>query len=422
MNRSRVVVLGLLALGSTLAFACSSSGGGGGFGSESSGGASGGASNGGFGGSSGASGASGPCVPDPGNFEIPGNGCDDDADGQTDNVAACDTGLAVTGGAEDFAKALGICQKSDGTKWGLVSAEFTNGVGVNSAPNAKQHGILTKFGSVLKPQDGSALGVLSTGFAREYNGDTGTTSFNRGSLDGQEAVGMPMQVKTGVLGSTPIPGTAPAGYPKNTSGCMASNGSVFDVINARLKIKVPKNAKGLSFDFNFLTSEWPKYLCTPYNDSFIAYLTSKKGTDNVSFDSAKNPVNVNLGFFDRCTAGVQTGCCASDEAAQGLCKTGNTKTSTCPGGPGELAGTGFGRISKSGSATDLDTQTYCKDNSTGGGGTGWLQTQAPVEAGETITLEFVIWDTGDPLLDSSVLLDHFTWQPGEVTVSTGRPR
>ncbi|NOU32427.1 MAG: hypothetical protein HOO96_31365 [Polyangiaceae bacterium] len=416
MNRSRVVVLGLLALGSTLVFACSSSGGGGGFGSESSSGASGGASNGGFGGSSGASGAPGPCVPNPGNFEIPGNGCDDDADGQTDNAAACDTGLAVTGGAEDFAKALGICQKSDGTKWGLVSAEFTNGAGVNTAPNAKQHGILPKFGSVLKPRDGSMLGVLSTGYAREYNADSGTMSFNNGPPDflGNPALGQTMQTKAG---------KAPTGYPKSTSGCAPSDGSVYDVINARLKIKVPNNAKGLAFDFNFLTSEWPKYLCTPYNDSFIAYLTSKKGTDNISFDSQKNPINVNLGFFDRCTPNVETGCCTAAEASAGQCKTSNVKTSTCPGGAGELAGTGFARVSRAGTdQTNPDILTYCKDSSTGGGGTGWLQTQAPVEPGETITLEFMIWDTQDANLDSSVLLDHFTWQPGEVTVSTGRPR
>src|SRR5437773_1815460 len=39
------------------------------------------------------------CNPGPGNFEVPGNNCDDDGDGQVDNVskASCDTGLQPDG-------------------------------------------------------------------------------------------------------------------------------------------------------------------------------------------------------------------------------------------------------------------------------------------------------------------------------------
>ena len=44
-----------------------------------------------------------------------------------------------------------------------------------------------------------------------------------------------------------------------------------------------------------------------------------------------------------------------------------------------------------------------------------------MQGGETITLEFIIWDTGDAILDSSVLLDNFTWVEGEVTTATDRP-
>jgi hypothetical protein len=45
-----------------------------------------------------------------------------------------------------------------------------------------------------------------------------------------------------------------------------------------------------------------------------------------------------------------------------------------------------------------------------------------VQPGETFTLEFFIWDTGDGVLDSSVLLDNFQWVEGEVQTSTERPR
>ena len=69
-----------------------------------------------------------------------------------------------------------------------------------------------------------------------------------------------------------------------------------------------------------------------------------------------------------------------------------------------FAGTGF--------AADTPPQAYCLGGtSTSGGGTGWLTSQAPVQPGEIISLEFLIWDTGDESYDSSVLLDNLTWVP-----------
>jgi len=55
-----------------------------------------------------------------------------------------------------------------------------------------------------------------------------------------------------------------------------------------------------------------------------------------------------------------------------------------------------------------------------GGSTGWLSTTAPISPGEDVTLRFVIFDEGDGVLDSAVLLDNFQW--GAATVmgpSTG---
>ena len=49
-----------------------------------------------------------------------------------------------------------------------------------------------------------------------------------------------------------------------------------------------------------------------------------------------------------------------------------------------------------------------------GGATGWLTSQAPVKGGEQVTIDFIIWNTGDENYDSSVLLDHLTWVPGAV--------
>jgi len=41
----------------------------------------------------------------------------------------------------------------------------------------------------------------------------------------------------------------------------------------------------------------------------------------------------------------------------------------------------------------------------------------PIHPGEQFTLELMIWDAGDGILDSSVLLDHFQW----LGVSTPTP-
>lgn len=354
-------------------------------------------SSGGFGGGGADGGSSGAaCVPNSANYDVPGNNCDDDGDGTVDNPPTCDGSLGGT--AEDFAKALGICTKASEAGYGLVSATFTRGHGVTQAPQQQQHGLLPKFGDVLVPREGKMLGVLSTGYAQEYDGAPGVPfggeDFDNGS-NGQD---------------WGFNGTLPSGFPKAAKGCEQDR-NVFDTIAVVLELKAPANAAGIKFDFNFLSGEWPAYICSEFNDGFIAYLEAagfNGGTaDNMSFDKDGNPVSVNNGFFDRCTPNVDTGC--APYAKPG--------TSVCSGGASELAGTGFGIV-------DRWCSAYGTGNakSTSGGGTGWLTSAAPVKAGETFKLEFIIWDTGDGVLDSSVLLDNFTWAAGEVQAGTDRPK
>jgi hypothetical protein len=327
------------------------------------------------------------CNPNPQNYDFPGNNCDDDGDGTVDNPAtACDASLPVDGDAEAFARAIGLCTSAQNGGWGLVSATYTNTHAGAGAPNDGQHGILGKFGAVVVPREGSALGVLSSGYARAYDDPGGTSEMFKGD-------------KTGMQPS-PLKNALPAGFPKSAAGCPSQGGGrIFDLIDAKLEVKVPANASGIQFDFNFWSGEWPEYVCSEFNDAFIAYLTSQGKSDNISFDSQNNPVSVNNGFFDRCTPGARTGCMGQAQ-----------KTAQCPGGVAELAGTGFEAPGP-----------WCGGQSTGGGATGWLTSKAPVAAGETITIEFVIWDTGDPNFDSSVLVDHFQWVQGNVSTGTERP-
>ncbi|MCA9658363.1 MAG: hypothetical protein KC486_08465, partial [Myxococcales bacterium] len=59
----------------------------------------------------------------------------------------------------------------------------------------------------------------------------------------------------------------------------------------------------------------------------------------------------------------------------------------------------------------------CGYNGYTGGGTGWLTMSGNVTPGETMEIRFTIWDTGDSVWDSLVLLDSWEWsvqaaQPG----------
>ena len=55
-----------------------------------------------------------------------------------------------------------------------------------------------------------------------------------------------------------------------------------------------------------------------------------------------------------------------------------------------------------------------------GGGTDWLMLRGNVVPGEIITLRFALWDTGDGIYDSVVILDNFQWSAQPVTTGTSR--
>ena len=350
------------------------------------------------------------CAPDPSKYDVPGNNCDDDNDGKIDNLTTCDDGVAGST-AEEFARAIGICTNASEKGYGLVAAVYTQGYGRSDPPMEQQHGVLSKFGAVVKPREGTRLGVLSSGYAREYDG-LGTEPFG-----GAVANGLTLLLNGvdwhGAANGNVGNGSAPPGFPKTTSGCK-QNKDVNDVIDLKLQLKAPPNATGFKFDFNFYSGEWPVYICSTSNDGFIAYLNAqgfnggKPG--NVSVDKNNNPISVNAQFFDRCTPNAPVACAESDAG----------QTAQCAGTAAELGGTGFGVDGAWCNVPFFHSPSPV--HSTNGGATGWLTSQASITPGETFTLEFMIWDAGDGSLDSSVLLDSFTWISGEVTTATDRPK
>jgi len=321
--------------------------------------------------------------------------------GPVDVSAPCDTGLAIDGDAFLFAKTIGICTSALKDGYGVVSASYQNAFGSSNPPAAGQWGLLPAFGSTIKPREGSMLGTISSGFGREWDDAAGT---NSGPMSDFVA-GQPMD------GMSYPTGGAPPGFPKAAQGCPQDN-LVNDMVDVKLVLKAPPDASGFQFDFDFFSSEWPNYVCSNFNDAFIAYLTSSQTTDNISFDSKHNPVAVNISFLDRCTPGVPVGCLRSNSPTTADPP---LYTSMCGSGTQELLGTGFGDTDM----TQCDPSTTSNVTATLGASTGWLTTTAPINPGEQFTLEFMIWDAGDGLLDSSVLIDHFQWLGGQGQVTTG---
>jgi hypothetical protein len=263
-----------------------------------------------------------------------------------DNVAPpCDTGLTIDSvDAMDAARAVDLCQLATGPKWGVISANYVRANGTVTASNASV-GLLDNFGPNVTPQGGSNMLALSSGKARRP-ADAG-------------ACGTYSCFTSGV-------GTAPPGFPQDSSGCSIGT-NINDDVGFEVKIRSPKNATGYSFDFKFYSFEYPEFVCTTWNDQFISLVSPPPMgalDGNISFDANNNPVSVNVAFFDVCAG--------------------------CLLGTAELAGNGF-------------------DVWDDAGATSWLKTTAPITGGDEVTIRWAIWDTGDQSWDSTALVDNFQW-------------
>jgi hypothetical protein len=154
------------------------------------------------------------------------------------------------------------------------------------------------------------------------------------------------------------------------------DGSANDEATVTLVFTVPMGANTLSWDFAFFSVEWPEWVGMGFNDTFEANITSTMFTGNASFDETGAPITVDNVLFDTTCASVMA--CDAD-----------------------LAGTGF------------------DDTTDGGGTTSWLQTATPVVEGETITLELRIYDDGDGILDSAVVIDNLVFDGGLIMGGPG---
>lgn len=309
----------------------------------------------------------------PAAIEVADDQVDNDCDGMTDEaVDDCEGGITGTT-ARDFVRSIGLCGSY------ITRTQWVKGY-------ASTRAIRSTLGDEFPAVAGTKMIHMSTGIAK----------------DDKDVEGVTVQPGTERGLTYPHPLWAP---PKCGNAGQAPLAQ--DVNELIITMKVPQNAKSFSYQFNFFSAEYPEFICTEFNDRFIAILKStaldptklpggaapncvsaqSPAECNISFDSMGEPVTINNGFFGVC------------RSYSGPNANGSNITTTCaPGTEGQLVNTGYDK-------PDTNPKYGLV-----GGATGWLTTTAPVTPGETIDLRFIILDEGDAKYDSAVLIDNFKWE------------
>lgn len=305
------------------------------------------------------------------------NVCRDNTDNDCDNKidelpTVCDDPTKLNkDSAPDYAKAIELCDtdhvcgmdKKCPGKLKCVNKKCSRilASSFNAKADKRARAIASVFAQKgpFKPKAGKSFVVLSSGVAT-YD---------------------PYAKKTCVQSGTNLG----AGNTHKDPDPKAKDKTANDYIHLELQILVPTNAQTFDFDFHFFSAEYPDYVGTQFNDTFWVQLKSKKFNGNISFDKNKTPIRINNAFFTICDP------YPPKPTTTKMCD--KTKPSS------KLTGTGY--------AKECYTGAY---SSAAGGSTDWLHTTSPVTPGETITLTFSVFDKGDHILDSAVLIDNFRWK------------
>ena len=157
--------------------------------------------------------------------------------------------------------------------------------------------------------------------------------------------------------------TGSIGLPPQTGTDLGSYGTVGDETSLTMNLTVPFGINSFSFDFYFLSAEYPEWLGSSYNDTFEANIAGPAWSGNSAIDSLGNTVSINSVLFSVINSV-------------------------------DLMGTGFeGGV---------------------GGGTGWLTVLVPVDEMTGVELDFRVYDVFDGIYDSSVALDNFRWSESDI--------
>lgn len=144
-----------------------------------------------------------------------------------------------------------------------------------------------------------------------------------------------------------------------------------DIAYLDVQITVPEGTRGYALDLALFTAHYPEYSETSYNDMAILWTESEAYVGNIAYllqDGLPRPFSLPA----LTAAGLMTHDGATDIT---------------------LIGTGYdGLVGEQGGATD------------------WLTVHGPAVPGETLTLALAVFDLGDSVLDSALLVDNFRWR------------
>jgi hypothetical protein len=375
-----------------------------------------------------------PELVNPGALEVVGNGLDDNCNGKTDlfdslDTVACDSGLMSNStNPIDFAKALGICRQTQeqplllkDKTWGLIDAKILRADG-SPLQDFEAISIRPGFGSISpSTTEGSSVVVISSGSASDatqtmpgpnggpLGGNVSTTQMPDSMVDISSTT-FPHTVKDWY--ATPNPPLKAANALPNSPGCTtAPTPTANDSVALYLRLRAPTNAKAFSFNSYFFSAEYPEFVCTTFNDQFIALVDTPNGTPK----PIANPIDKNLMTYTQggqqwpiginIAKGTSLFAVCDSQTSNPLCWDTDVSASSCSLGSSQLTGTGF---EKGGF-----------DNCTIGGGTYWLTTAGNVIPGDIVELRVAIWDVGDTSYDSLAVLDGFQWLTNATLPGTG---
>lgn len=235
-------------------------------------------------------------------------------------------------------------------------------------------------GGTYNPREGASYAVIGSGLVSDLNNQTPVGDWNLepthcnddvGAYDVGNNLPAPLRRNDVAGDCTTNPALLGTGDCSNTIQGQFQSYGANDYTELRFVMQVPQDVTSFSYDFAFLSVEYPDYYQSAFNDMYIGWLESEKWTGNISFDQQGNPISLNAGFLE-----------FKDD----------------PSGQNPIP---------------QFSNTCMRQHA----GTNWLQTTAGVTPGESITVVFAIMDISDSILDSYVFLDNFKWG----CMPTGKP-
>lgn len=236
------------------------------------------------------------------------------------------------------------------------------------------------------PTHGDQLLMISTGFIASPDpaGQVTMSTLDQDANDNPDDKPLPAPIDpTPGSGGVPFMGCDGVGDCSDSlwSQWLAGGTAANDLVWFQLRTEVPGGTHGFALDFAFFSEEFPESVGTTFNDMLVVWSSSETYVGNLCFVDGQP-----------CTVSTLW-----PVEYEGLAP--------------ELDGTGFA------------TQGFDE-----GGGTGWFQLKGSAQPHEALELTFALFDMGDEVLDTLVLLDGFAWDCQGCTPTpddrcgVGRPR